>query len=348
MARKKRKRVTAMDVAKRAGVSHTAVSMALRGSPEISEERAEAIRKIAREMSYFPRADAQFLRAGRTGQLGIIVATSDAQTAFYSGFIGPVLANLVDFLSRKKTPYLIEYHHHSDETVVPNQVTSGLVDGSLVIGDIGDPLRKRLDEVGHLPWVNIDEPAPFSVLTAHDRGIIQAVEQLAELGHRRIAFAHGPRRYTTHRLAREGFQQAVQKLELTATREQWICELPSVYDANAGRGKIQWARQLLAQSPRPTAVVCNGETIARAVILAAAEAGIDVPSQLSVISRGPVQIARWTYPALTTIDNDEVALGQEAVDLLSRQIHEQPITDPVRWVEPRLVAGETVAPAPAA
>ena len=162
-------------------------------------------------------------------------------------------------------------------------------------------------------------------------------------GHREIAFACGPLRYTGHRVAHEGFSRGMKKHKLRIANAAWDTVHQAVYDAAAVDEKIKWARKLLGQSKRPTAILCNSEAIARVLIHGALEQQIRVPDDLSVICQAPVSLARQYYPALTTIADDRTAVAADSLEMLAKLVDDQPVEDPMRWIQPRLVLGQTVA-----
>ena len=212
-----------------------------------------------------------------------------------------------------------------------------------MIGDVGDDLRQKLDELGGHPWVSIGEPAAHCVISANDVGFEKAVDYLYDKGHREIAIACGPLRYTGHRLAHEGFSRGMKKHKLRIANAAWDTVHQAVHDAGAVDEKIKWARKLLGQSKRPTAILCNSEAIARVLIHGALEQQIRVPDDLSVICQAPVSLARQYYPALTTIADDRTAVAADSLEMLAKLVDDQPVEDPMRWIQPRLVLGQTVA-----
>lgn len=348
---KSNSRVTAKDIALAAGVSQATVSMALRGSAEISEARIAHIRDIANQMNYHPRAAAQLLRSKRAGQIGGLVAASDAVSAFSRDFTGPLLGSLVDACMKRRLRYVIEFHSHAQDatpTQTPYQVTSGLVDGSVLIGDVGNPLRSLLSsEYPDYPWVSIDEPGRYCVLADSRQGVVETVKRLHALGHRRMAYACGPQRYYMHHEGFSGWKESTQKLGIAADRV-FVFGLSEVQGIGvAAAESARWARDLLRRKDRPTVFVCQDLVVARAVILAAAELGLSVPRDLSVTSWGWHLIAQEQYPALSTMELDYAGMIERGVDLLNRLIddNERPpehrIVLPVRYVE-----GTTVGPAP--
>lgn len=340
--------VTVTDVAREAGVSQATVSAALHGRGRVSAARRDQIIEVAKRLGYEPRVAAQLLRAQKTGQLGVVVAARDSVSAFRHEVQRRVVGHFVDECAARNIRYQIEFHHHAmDESGVfepPHQVVSKLVDGTLLVGDVGEPLRQWLQERGDFPWVSIEEPARYCVLSATDHAVYQAVRALVDLGHRRFVYCGGPERYSQHRLGQEGMRRAAGDFGLRHEERQFSGEL----DAARADASIAWAREILARPQRPTAFVCHGESLARAVVHAAAERGLKVPADLSVVSYGSALEAATRYPRLTTIENDYAAVTKQAIAMLLARVGGRPVEKPVCWVSPRLVEGLTVGPAPAA
>ena len=146
--RKTRKHVTAADVANRAGVSQAAVSFALRNLPEVSQELTRRIHKIAKSMNYYPNVSGQLLQArrqGRSGQVGLIAGSGDIVSVFTDPQIGGCMGNAVQYCIQKNLRYVIEAYDHTAEGATfqpPHHAAGGLCDGSIAIGDVGDPLRQ--------------------------------------------------------------------------------------------------------------------------------------------------------------------------------------------------------------
>ncbi|MDR6353864.1 DNA-binding LacI/PurR family transcriptional regulator [Pseudomonas psychrotolerans] len=103
------------------------------------------------------------------------------------------------------------------------------------------------------------------------------------------------------------------------------------------------ARELLAQQDRPTAIFAGNDTIALGVLRAAAEAGLTVPGQLSVVGFDDIELSRYLYPALTTIGQSIRDLGERAAQLLlaRREGVGGPSTHDI--AVPRLVLRESTA-----
>ena len=343
------KRVTIRDVARKVGVSHTAVSMALSGRGEISPARRKQILKVAEQMQYEPRAAARLLRAKKSNQLGAIVAARNTVEAFDRDFTSPILARFVEACAQRDLQYMIEFCHHDDVDPRPHQVCSGLVDGAVLIGDVGEHLRSWLDQRERFPWVSIGEAAPHAVLIDGEQALRATVAELAGLGHRVLAYAGGPTRYEVHATASRGFLEAARAHGATLAKGDLAVQ---AFEETRGANErsietiVSWARELLTGPDRPTAVFCHGAALARSVITVALEMGLRVPRDLSVVSWGSPWIAKHAYPRLTTLAVDFVRATDLAIDSLVQQVEEQEPDPPVHWLVPQLVEGDTLGPVP--
>ena len=255
--RKKSSSITSHDVSRKAGVSQATVSLALRGSNQVSQKRIEQIRKLANEMGYFPRAAGQMLRNRKTGYMGLIMAAKDPETVSSSGFMGPILARFVRSFSESQTPYMVDFHHHdSAEHTMPRQIASGLVDGVYIVGDVGCELTNLLQQRQDFPWVSIGEHSDYCVLNDADHAIESAIDHLYELGHRRIAYAGGPEMYQEHLESRLAFEKTLSQRQITCNAKNWI-QVFQMSDIDPEYGKMiyQWAMSLLKPKNRPTAIL---------------------------------------------------------------------------------------------
>jgi DNA-binding LacI/PurR family transcriptional regulator len=338
--------VTVKDVARAAGVSHTAVSMAVRGVPGVSEDRRRQILAIAARLDYRPRAAASLLRAKRTGQIGVILS-GKAEDVIFSTFLLQVMVYFVKVCEAEACKYHIEFMEPELDTEFqpPHQLTGGWVDGTIVVGDVGRNLRHWLTDQDLYPWVSMDEPSPYCVLTAMDQGVYEATQHLAALGHRRIAYAGGPLRFSTHRLGLEGFQRAAADFALAGSGDRiWNHEFLASSTDDAMQAAAEWAETLLVDPhTRPTAVLCHDMRLARALLFCAARRGVRIPQELSIIATGTSADATKTYPCLSSIEPDWETTARQAVRLLRDLVAGKTVRTGTHWVAPRLVNRQTVA-----
>jgi Transcriptional regulators len=340
----RRSKVTIRDVALRAGVTLTTVSSALSGRGRISEETRDRIRKIADELGYQPKLAAQMMRARSTGHIGLVLPVRETLQISESGHAGPILTNFIKLCEQRDLAYHIEHWDISGRGAFkpPRQLASGLSDGVIIGGYIGERLSEWLD-TREIPWVSLGEPAKHCVLSADDEGLYQAAQRLAALGHRRIAYAGGPRKYLTHRLGVEGFLRAQKEFGLSASGGDWMAVFESIQRRELSAQAREWARRLLKKKERPTAVVCHDIVIARGVIYEAMLMGLSVPADLSVIGVGLAGDAEKAPPALSLVEVDFYSLVEQAMDMLLQLLDRQMPASASRRVSPNLVMRETVA-----
>jgi LacI family transcriptional regulator len=226
--------------------------------------------------------------------------------------------------------YLKRARHHS-------------VDACALIGlDPTDQEVQRLVR-GEIPCVAIDMelegPRTEVVMSDNEAGATTAVRHLYELGHRRIATITGmiESRPGIDRL--RGYRNAMKQLGL-AYRDEYV-RYGDFY-AESGREATD---ALLDLDEAPTAIFAAADLMAIGAIRAAAERGLSVPGDLSVIGFDDIQLAPHTNPPLTTLRQDKLGLGAAAGDALVARIAGDPDRPPLRTLPVELVVrGTTAAP----
>lgn len=163
-----------------------------------------------------------------------------------------------------------------------------------------------------LPTVLLDHDLPVpkisSVREDSFEGARQAVHHLAELGHRRIAFAHW-HRTDLNPWRQMGYRQGLRDAKLPRRRTWEIAtELTS-------SGAEQVAQALLDLAPRPTALLAFNNSLARLLLEVLAKRGVRVPEDLSVMGGGGEEV-----PGLTCYQADWYGLGQRGMQLLLRSV----------------------------
>ncbi len=336
---------TMADIAKKVGVSPTAVSMALRNTDGVSEILREKIRKVANEMHYSPTLAARMLRSKHTGQLGLYLPVSGVEKLVDSrGFVSPVMAHFVNQCEASKYSYHIELEGGNGTTFKPpSQLTGKIVDGVLLAGEICPELRKWLDHSPEYKWVNILERAEYCILSDNHSGIYRAVEHLAAMGHQRIAFAHCDREYDVHATAVSGYHDAINDFKLCT--DEFLCKefktQKSIFSFDI---IVDWAESILTATNRPTAIICNDQKIVSVLTYISAQRGIKIPEQLSLIAYGTRSQSEHQYPLITTIEADFHTILEKGIQMLIKRINNQIIDQKQIMVEPRLLKYSSVAP----
>ncbi|MDQ2940905.1 MAG: LacI family transcriptional regulator [Chloroflexota bacterium] len=305
-----RRRPTIEDVARLAGVSKGAVSVALNGQAGVADATRARISEAARTLSWRPSLRARALLASRSFAFGLVISRPPellAADPFFAAFI----AGVESILASRGLALVLQVVDEDPEREAAcyrRLAHEGRVDGVLLTDlRIDDPRFVWLTELD-LPAVAVGRPpsgCPFPWLDTGDReGVRQAVRHLIALGHRRIAHVDGAPGYV-HTVAR---------------RRAWEDELrahglePDLHVAGdfTGQGGAAATRQLLECRPQPTAIVYANDLMAIAGMSAAVEAGLQLPDQLSVVGVDDIPLAAHVRPALTTVRQDATDWGRAA------------------------------------
>lgn len=263
------------------------------------------------ELGYRPSAIARSLRLRRTRTFGLIV--TDIQNPFF-----PELVQTADDAARAMGySILLGSAAYDEERAVHylDLMVDRRVDGLIIASSQVSGVSSRSLVSSPIPIVVVNaEPSdlPVTVITSdNEGGSRMAVEYLAGLGHRRIAYVRGPQSFTaaTPRLA--GFRAGCQAAGLDPD------EMPIL----RGEGQVdsgeKAAQELLASGVRVTAVACYNDLTAIGVLRALRAAGRRVPEDISVIGCDDIAAASWVAPALTTVAQQKAEMGRLAIEHLA-------------------------------
>ncbi|NVB41456.1 LacI family DNA-binding transcriptional regulator [Pseudenhygromyxa sp. WMMC2535] len=344
--------VSIKDIAREAGLSHSTVSRALRDSPLISEETRERVQRLARELGYQPNALARGLRNQRTHTIGLIL----------SSIADPYFGQLVrgfELEAERHDLTVVIYSSHGDparelraiDLFLSRQVDALAISTSRVTPEVK---ARLLEAKPPTLLINAETEGPFGlpeISVANAAGSQAATEHLLRLGHRRIAYLgiRGLRARTDSERER-GYRRALEDAGIEID-PRWIArrpELPSdalvspepqPVDVEDGRALTP---HLLAAGV--TAIVGYNDMIALGAILAARDAGLDVPGDLSVVGFDDIELAQYLSPPLTTLRQDACAIGQRAVAMLHDLRGQKPVDDVM--LPTQLVVRGSSAPPP--
>jgi len=153
-----------------------------------------------------------------------------------------------------------------------------------------------------------------AVVPDNRRGAREAVEHLAGLGHRRIAFAGGFTDTLVHEERIAGYRDALAAAGLAAD-EALVIEVPPNRD-----GGIAAVPRCLALADPPTAVMCFNDAVGFGVCLGLKQRGLEPGRDVAVVGFDDIAEARHATPALTTVAVDSFGLGARAAQLMLRLI----------------------------
>ena len=297
-------RATIRDVAALAGVSVGTVSRALRGYPDVAAHTNASVHEAAQTLGYRPAAAARTVRLGRSGLVGAFLSPCGENAENLQPFGRLVVAGLARRLGEHDVAVL---DFERVEGLI-DQVSERQLDATVLVA-VDAPTLAHLDPADvPCPLVGVDTACPIEVRADSARGIALAVEHLAALGHRRIAFAGAQPSTVAGRERLRGFDAAVAALGLDRDER-----LRHEGDFSQAGGHAA-AAALLALDQRPSAIVAVSDLVAAGVCAAAAQRGLRVPRDLSVTGFDDLGVAQLLSPPLTTVSQDAYALGALAAD----------------------------------
>ncbi len=334
----KGRKATIKDVAARAGVSPSAVSIALHDKPGVSASTKERILQAASELGWRPNQAAASLSGHNVHTVGLVIARPARMLGlepFYMEFISGIESVLV----RRSCSLLLRLIEADEEIQVHREWwQGGRVNGSILVDlRVDDPRVPALAEIG-LPAVVVGHPSlagPFaSVWTDDAAAVVEAVRYLAALGHRRIDRVSGPAELG-HSVIRTDAFTAV-------TREMGLESRTAVADFSADQGS-RACRNLLLAPDRPTAIIFDNDIMAVAALGVAGEFGLSVPEDLSLLAWDDSQLCQLTRPTLSAMQHDVFSFGAEVTHALFGVINgEEHVSHPAQ--SPSLIPRASTAP----
>lgn len=325
-------------------MSINTVSLALRDSSLVAKATAEKIRQIAEELRYRPNTLIRAIQTGRSDTVGVLVQPAHEWTArlligIQQGLQTEGLLPMLDWLP--SYPFRPSQPDERSELDVIHNLIDHRVDGIIVYPSdekVTDLYFKEVWERG-IPLVTIDRLAEKThadfVGTDETAGGRAAAEHLLSLGHRRIAHIAGYQGYGTYAKRRKVFEKTIKE----AGAECITFEAGQFDDGSAAVG------QLFALTELPTAVFAAADWFARPIYKKAAELGLSIPADLSVVGYGGLEWNTPFDPPLTTIRQDPEQMGREAAGLILQRLYEKtaPPDRTTRQVRvlPELVVGNS-------
>lgn len=332
------------DVAALAGVAPSTVSAVLNdeASPRAGAATRERVLAAARSLGYVPNEIARGLRTRRSMTVGLIsdvIATTP--------YAGQLIQGAQDAAWR--AGYLLMLVNTGGDSELETHAIAALRQQQ-VGGALYATMYHRVvpvpETLAGLPLVLLDarpdDDSVPCVVPDEEAGARTAVTELARHGHRRIAFLLDEREGPAASGRLTGYHATLREHGLPDD-PRWVVRATS--DSTGGR---EAAAQLLDLPDRPTAIFAFNDQMAIGVYHAAAERGLRIPEDLSVVGFDDLYvIGREMRPGLTTVALPHYAMGEVAAQVLLERIKGTTAPGPsVRLVGCPLVVRGSVGPVP--
>jgi DNA-binding LacI/PurR family transcriptional regulator len=306
-ARPKRSHPTIVDVAERAGVSKSLVSLVMRGAPNVSDERRDAVHRAAEEIGYRPNAVARSLVRRRSFVIGVMV--SDLHNPYFTEVVDGI-----EVAARSSG-----YHALFNTGGRTAAGEAEAIDTLLQLRTDGVVMAGPVLAAGRIAHVAASVPvvvvARHSRSRAHDSitnddrmGARLAVDHLVAIGHRAIAHVDGGTGAGAAQ-RRAGFLQAMARHGLKRSARI----VPGSFTEDGGRAGVT---ALIREREGVTGIFVGNDLAAVGALDALEEHGLRVPEDVSLVGYDNIALAGLGHIDLTTIDQPRLEMGVTAVRLL--------------------------------
>ena len=300
------------DVAEKAGVSVTTVSHVLNETRPVAEATRQRVLQVIGELNYFKNTSARLLVRGKSDLLGLVISDID------NPFFPELIKNFENACARERMEVLLcatNYDRGQAIRALRRMLENRVQGVAVMTSQFDEELASQLTEKD-VPIVLLGSGHPkknrSSVAIDYQKGVSDAVQRLFELGHRSIAIASGP----LSQVAAVEYQTAV----VDALAKVGLSPFAVLEGDHRPESGALAVKTLLSGPRRPTAIFCGNDRMAIGALGAAVESGFRVPGEVSILGSDDIWMARYCYPALTTVRIPRDALGQLASDVLIKMV----------------------------
>jgi len=342
---------TIEDVARRAGVSRSTVSLVINKSPLVKEATRQKVERVIEEINYVPNSNARGLSARVTNNLGIVIMQdylpSSTEISYDNGqHIGLCSFNISNGIMSGLvgTDYGViteRFCSISDPDALPRMVLEKRIDGLFIVGSpYSDRLIENLQKTG-LPFVIVGvssyEEGIDSIYANPYDGTKIAVEELIRTGHKKICLLNCSAWLSGHKHRLEGYRKALEDHGY-AYDPSWNISA----EKNNGSCAGDVFKKFWEEGYRPDAIVAANGQIATGAMVYLYSQGVRIPEDISVIAYEDSSLCGYSVPALTAVNIRKEEMGSIAARCLINKIRNKEKPVEKYAVEPFLVRRDSV------
>lgn len=311
--------VRMIDVARLAGVSLKSVSRVINGEPHVSSKLRVKVETAITELDFVPDVAARSLAGGRSFTIGVMLdnpsphytikilqgAYASCAKQGYHLRIDEIKSAMSDNDVRKQLEAVCK-HARVDGFIL----TPPLTDSPVTLDYLDE---KNIEYVRVAPATDLERSS--FVYIDDFAAAAEVAERLYDLGHRRYGLIVGPDSHVAALARRDGFLQRMRDLDPGV-------RIAAEQGGFSFEGGIVAARKLLGGTERPTAIFATNDDMAAGVLVACAENGLKVPSDVSLFGFDDSWIATSVWPSLTTVHQPIERMSAKAADVLLHNLRE--------------------------
>lgn len=341
----KRKKTTISDIAKELNVTPSTVSRALGNHPRISDSTKEAVWEMVEKLNYQPNSIASALRKGKSNIIGVIVPTSDRQ--FFASFIRGIEEIIRDEgynLMICQSDDQFSKERSGIDTLLNIRVDGIIASVAKETTDISHYEKAKMQGVPLVLYDRVVESLGVNLVVSDDYlGAYNAVTHLIEQGCRRIAHFAGKQHINIYQDRLKGYLQALREHNIPVD-EQIIIESDLIRDTysilQTGR---EIGKKLLQMPDLPDGIFSSSDFAAMGAIQIFKEKNIKIPDEIALVGYSNDFSASVIEPALTSLDQHTIEMGNLAAKHFLEQIGTKPeeFTPQKTKLKPSLIVRES-------
>ncbi len=331
---------TLKEIASACNLSTTAVSKALRNQPDISEETIIRVKKIAKEMGYTPNSAAVRLRTNRSYTIGVLTQDNNGNHIHHD-FFSAILERFVFVANQCGYTVIFLSKNLGNQNLSYLECVKTLgCDGIFsIISEYQHPQMQELMEAS-IPAVAVDYSYHLqsSVHSDNKEGMYQMVQYAYQMGHRKIAFIHGPIKNHVTQLRLASFHKACVELGLDIPKEYIVNSF-----FNDPQASEQATIQLLSLNDPPTFIFYPDDFAFIGGRNALEKLGLSYPEDISVAGYDGQLLSQVISPKLMTWQQNTQEIALQGWKILREAIESPKTYLPTAYhVKGELLLGNSV------
>jgi len=316
--------VTIFDVANKAGVSKSTVSLVLNNSPLVKEKTKLSVQKAIAELGYIPNSNARGLTTHQTYNFGVIVIIEDHPYDTYEFnyetglFSTSIINGILEGLSDTEYGLVTErWCATNKEGKLPRLLTRTCIDGLFIIGSLSDDSMFSLIKDRGIPVVAVgrDVADVDSVFSSPGEGASLGMRYLYDLGHKEVCYLNAPRVFRSSVERADAVKRVFEEYHIPEGKGHIAyCE------HNTGEGGYKAIQQLWEEGIRFDGVVSANDIMGMGALRFLYERHLRVPDDVSLVAYDDSVLCGYASPALTAININKKMQGSLAAGLMVGRI----------------------------
>ena len=331
--------VTLKDIARECKVSFSTVSKALKGSPEISIETTDFIKKKAQEMGYHPNIAARSLRTNRTYDIGVIFEDKTG-AGFQHQYFATIISGIqkVAFQKGYEMTFVggdstknYDYYSHA---LARNYDGLAILSCDFTSSGITGLVKSEIPTVSLDYFYDLDHAA---VMSDYSAGINELLEYVISMGHKKIAMIHGEKTWVTDERI-QAFNKVCKAHGIDVPAEYFAEGLYHDPVTSSAATEV-----FLSLSEPPTCIFYPDDYAALGGIRELTSRGLTPGKDISIVGYDGIALTSMMIPPLTTYEQNGETIGRVMAEALINKIENPENFEPKKeMITGRLIKGGTV------